>query len=294
MAALPAGIKPVVENYSMDDPGGTIRTEVAGGAARYSLDWDRGAQRFQVTLNPLDALKFSIWSAFYFHTIHQGADPFDLPMDSGAGVALHSVHIVPGSYAAQRVGGVLWSVSFVAETDPEAYGLTDGEAIDIAGLFNTYGIKPVVAGYGMDDAGGVARDDVPGGRAGYARDCAGGMQRFSVTLILPAAAFRCWSIYYHRIIKKGTIAFPMPLDSGFGVSPHQVNIMPGSYSAARTSGTLWAVTFVAEAESQAYSMSEADAAALVDIYNGVGAGTNELLARIAKFVLVDTLVLVGQ
>jgi len=292
MPAMPAGLKPVVEGYQFDDPGGVLRTEVAGGASRYALDWDRGTQRFSVTLI-LDALKFSVWTAFYFHVIKKGAAAFDMQLDSGFGASIHSVHMVPGSYSAKRAGGILWSVTFVVEAETQAYDLSDGDATDLASLFNTYGIKPVVAGYGMGEPGGTARDEVAGGRAGYALEWSRGVQRYSVTLILTAAQFAAWSVYYARIIKKGSIAFDMPLDSGFGVSPHQVNILPGSYSAARAGGINWAVTFAVEAESQAYSMSDADAAAMIDLYNAIGVSSDALLARIAQFALTDTLVLAG-
>ena len=48
MPTLPSALKPVVDGYSMDDPGGVMRTEVTGGFSRYALDFDRikGSNRF--------------------------------------------------------------------------------------------------------------------------------------------------------------------------------------------------------------------------------------------------------
>lgn len=152
-------------------------------------------------------------------------------------------------------------------------------------------LKPVVAGYQFDEPGGVMRTDVAGGAPRYALDWDRGTQRFQVTLILDALQFSVWTAFYHWQIAKGAISFDMQLDSGFGVSPHSVNIMPGSYSAARTSGIMMVVSFVAEAESQVYAMTAADATALVDFYNLSGVHGFELLARIAQFANVDTLVL---
>jgi hypothetical protein len=292
MASMPSGLVWDAERYSLDEPGGVLRTEVAGGAARYGLDWDRGNQRFAITM-VLDAVQFSIWNAFYFHVIHKGADAFTMPLDSGFGLADHDAHIVPGSYSAAQADSGVWSVTFAAEAESGVYAMSDADAADMAGLFNESGIVPIVSGYSVGDPAGVARDEVPGGQAGYALEYARGLSRFSVTLILTAAQFALWSVYYARIVKKGSIAFDMPLDSGFGVSPHQVNIIPGSYSAARTGGINWVATFAVEAEPQAYLMSDADAAAMIDLYNGIGVSTDALLARIAQFVLVDTLVLVG-
>lgn len=150
------------------------------------------------------------------------------------------------------------------------------------------GLKPVVEGYSIDDPGGVMRTDVAGGAPRYALDWDRGTQRYSVTLILDALQFSVWTVFYHHSIKKGSIAFGMQLDSGFGAAMHQVNIMPGSYSATRTSGIMTVVSFIAEAESQVHELSAADAASVIDIYNTAGAGTNALLDRIAQFANGDT------
>jgi len=96
MPSIPNGLKPVVSGYQFDEPGGVTRTEVGGGAPRYAMDWDRGTQRFQVTLI-LDALQFSIWTAFYHWQIGKGSIAFTMPLDSGFGVSPHAVNIMPGS-----------------------------------------------------------------------------------------------------------------------------------------------------------------------------------------------------
>ena len=150
---------------------------------------------------------------------------------------------------------------------------------------------PTVASYSFDEPGGVMRTDVAGGAARFALDWDRGPQRFQITLILTALQFSVWSAFYHHVIKKGAIAFGMRLDSGFGVSPHSVNIMPGSYSAARTGGILTVVSFVVEAESQVYDMTGAEALILLDLYSTYGAETDALLARLAKFATSDLNVL---
>jgi hypothetical protein len=153
------------------------------------------------------------------------------------------------------------------------------------------GLKPVVDGYSMDDPGGVMRTDVAGGAARYALDWDRGPQRFNITLILDEMQFSVWTAFYHHIIRKGAITFDMTMDSGFGMQPHPVNIVPGSYSAARTSGIMMVVSFVAETENKAYEITAADAAGLVDVYNSYGAYSHAVLQRLATFALVDTNVL---
>jgi hypothetical protein len=135
---MPNGFTPTVSAYSMDDPGGVMRTDVAGGAARYGLDWDRGPQRFQVTLI-LDALKFSVWTAFYHHIIKKGAITFDMRLDTGFGVELHPVNIMPGSYSAARTGGIATVVSFVVEAESKVYEMSAADAAGLVDVYNTYG-----------------------------------------------------------------------------------------------------------------------------------------------------------
>lgn len=138
MPTLPNGLKPVVEGYQLDEPGGVMRTEVAGGAARYGLDWDRGVQRFQITLI-LDALQFSVWTAFYHWQIAKGSISFDMPLDSGFGVAQHAVNIMPGSYSAARTSGIMTVVSFVAEAENQVYALGAAGGLAVVDIYNTYG-----------------------------------------------------------------------------------------------------------------------------------------------------------
>ncbi|WP_041742283.1 hypothetical protein [Collimonas fungivorans] len=153
------------------------------------------------------------------------------------------------------------------------------------------GIKPVVAGYSMDEPGGVLRTDVAGGIPRYGMDWDRGVQRFKVTLILDALQFSIWTAFYHHVIRKGSITFDMQLDSGFGVVPHAVNILPGSYTAARTGGIMIVVSFTAEAESDVYDMSAADGSELVDIYNLYGSGLNAFFDRLGRFATFESNVL---
>jgi hypothetical protein len=153
------------------------------------------------------------------------------------------------------------------------------------------GLKPVVSGYQFDEPGGVLRTEVAGGAARYGLDWDRGPQRFQITLILDALQFSVWSAFYHHTVKKGSIAFDMRIDSGFGMSPHNGNIVPGSYSAARTSGIMTVVSYVFEAENQVYAMGAADAAALIDLHNEYGAYSTAFLDRLAQFATRDTNVL---
>lgn len=138
MPTLPNGMIPISGPYSSDDPGGVLRTEVAGGAARYGLDWDRGRQRYTVTFI-FNAAVFSIWNAFYFHVIKKGAITFDMPLDSGFGVSPHAVNIMPGSYAMNRESDVLIVVSFVVEAENQVCQMTALDAQNMVDLHNEYG-----------------------------------------------------------------------------------------------------------------------------------------------------------
>ncbi len=153
------------------------------------------------------------------------------------------------------------------------------------------GFTPTVAAYSHDEPGGVRRTEVAGGSSRFGLDWDRGPQRFNVTLILDKFQFSIWVAWYHHIVKKGAITFDMPLDSGFGTAQHACNIMPGSYSASRTGGIAMVVAFVVEAENKVYDMTTADAQGMIDVYNAYGDGSNALLARLAQFALVDTLVL---
>ncbi len=129
---------PIVAAYSHGGPGGVMRTEVAGGAPRYALDYGRGLQQFQVTLI-LDKTKFSVWTAFFHHIIKKGAITFDMPLDSGFGTELHACNIMPGSYQASRTGGIAMAVSFVVEAESKAYDMTAADAQALIDVYNIYG-----------------------------------------------------------------------------------------------------------------------------------------------------------
>ena len=138
MPTLPTDFKPIASAYSHSGPGGVMRTEVAGGASRYGLEWDRGPQHFNVTLI-LDQTQFSVWVAFYTHLIKKGALSFDMQLDSGFGVQEHTCNIVPDSYQAARTGGSVLAVSFVVEAESKAYDMSATDAQGLVDLYNTYG-----------------------------------------------------------------------------------------------------------------------------------------------------------
>ena len=135
---LPRGFIPIVSAYSHDGPGGVLRTEVAGGSARYALEYDRGTQKFNITFI-LDKNAFSVWVAFYIHLIKKGAITFNMPLDSGFGTQPHACNILPGSYNAARTGGINMAVSFIVEAENKAYDLTLAQANEIIDLYNGLG-----------------------------------------------------------------------------------------------------------------------------------------------------------
>lgn len=153
------------------------------------------------------------------------------------------------------------------------------------------GFKPVIQGYGIGAPDGVMHTAVAGGMPRSAIEWDRGKQAFQVTMVMLPEKFLVWSVFFHHLIKNGAYTFTMPLDSGLGMQDHDVLMVPGSYSAARAGGQVTSVSFVVLAESGIYDISAEDAEAIVDLWNGYDEGYDDLLARIAQFANVDTLVL---
>lgn len=152
------------------------------------------------------------------------------------------------------------------------------------------GFKPLIASYSGSGTPGAERTDVEGGPARYALAYDRGMQMFTVALSLTSTAYSVWNVFYHRVIMKGTITFDMEIDAGFGCQDLPVNIIPGSYNLNRI-GPDTVVTFQVETENPAYELTDAEVDSMVGLYNAAGEQSDELLARIARFATVDSLVL---
>lgn len=150
------------------------------------------------------------------------------------------------------------------------------------------GFEPVVQGYGFKGPGGVKRTMVAGGLPRYALDWDRGSSEFNVALVMTAAKFAVWTAFYHLIIKKGSITFTMPLDSGLGLQDHDCNILPDSYMATRTNGPITTVTFSVDATPRIYETTAAEAQELIDFWNSYGESGSSLLAAIAYFATVGS------
>ena len=152
------------------------------------------------------------------------------------------------------------------------------------------GMCPLISAYAGADIGGVMITEVEGGAPRIAMEYDRGVQAFNVTLPLTPEKYHYWTLFYHRIIKKGSIPFDMKIDSGDGAAFHPCFIVPGSYSIARNQQHSF-VSFVVLAEPVAYQYSEADAQAEIDLWNEYGAGLGALFDRLAIFANEDVLVL---
>jgi hypothetical protein len=155
------------------------------------------------------------------------------------------------------------------------------------------GFKPVIQGYSIGAPGGVAMTEVGGGLPRVGMEWDRGYQPFQVTLIIRSEAkFSVWQLFFHHVIKKGAVQFTMPLNSGFGLADHLCIMVPGSYSAAPAAGVkLWSVSFTVLAENAAYAMTSDEAADTLALWEAAGDDLDPLLARLAQFATVDTLVL---
>lgn len=138
MPTMPRDFIPLTAPYSHNGPGGALRTPVAGGAARYGLDYDRGVQQYQCTLL-LDTFKYAVWVTFYHRVIAQGTISFDMLLDSGYGRQTHSVNIVPNSYNSAITGGKFHVITFVVEAESTAYDLSDAEVASLMAFYDIYG-----------------------------------------------------------------------------------------------------------------------------------------------------------
>lgn len=153
-------------------------------------------------------------------------------------------------------------------------------------------IVPRVTGYQAGAAPGVAATQLEGGAPRTALAFDRGVQVFDVSFLLTVLEYSVWVTFYLRRILKGAVSFAMPMDSGYGLDDHTVTMVPNTYQAAHMAGRRHVlVSFQVWAESQAYEMTDADADALLELYEEYGDQTDALLRRLAQFALVDTLAL---
>ena len=136
---IPVDFKPLIAGYSFDGTGGAMMTEVEGGADRFGRRFRRGTQKFRVSINMRPA-KLSVWTAFYFHLIDEGAKRFVMPIDSGAGMEDHFCNVVPGSYSAARAANSqITVVSFVVSAISTVWNMTKADAQAIVDFWNEAG-----------------------------------------------------------------------------------------------------------------------------------------------------------
>lgn len=150
-------------------------------------------------------------------------------------------------------------------------------------------LKPTAA-YSVSSPSGAFMTEGEGGpdRTGLLFER--GPQTFQVTFVLTAEKFQVWTLFYHRIIGLGTIPFTMPLDSGFGVQPHEATIVPNSYGAVRN-GQAWTVTFQARATGKAYDFTPEQAQEFLDLYDATGEELSSIINGLYRFANIDSLVL---
>lgn len=156
------------------------------------------------------------------------------------------------------------------------------------------GFKPVAAGYSIGAPDGVELTPVAGGMPRVAQNWSRGKQQVQLARVMGSDEFTVFTIWLHKTIRNGALQFLAPLDTGMGLQDHLCLMAPGSYSAVPLAGRLWwSVSFTVLAENSAYALSDADAQAILDLWEGLGGDEDmgELVERIAQFATVDTLVL---
>lgn len=150
-------------------------------------------------------------------------------------------------------------------------------------------LKVTTTAFSASAPGGVWRTDVAGGSPRYGLEWDRGTQQFRVQMVLDAMQLGIWSVFFLRVIRKGAITFAMPIDSGMGLQDHDCHIVPETYATSRVGGQYTTVSFAVEATPSAFAVSDADAAALLGLWDVAGETSGDLLERIARFALVDSL-----
>lgn len=153
------------------------------------------------------------------------------------------------------------------------------------------GLKIMASAFGGGAPGGVKRTEVAGGAPRYGLEWDRGVQQFRVQMVLDAQRMSIWTVFYLRVIRKGAFTFIMPLDSGMGTQDHDCNIVPDTYTTSRVGANGMSVSFTVETRPTAFAMSDADANAMVDVWNTLGDETSSLLDLLEHFVRVDSTVL---
>ena len=149
-----------------------------------------------------------------------------------------------------------------------------------------------VSPYSFGSPAGLMRTDLEGGVGRYGLSYDRGTQTFNVTLMLTLERFTIWNAFFLRKISRGAITFLMEIDSGMGPEDHRCNILPGTYTATLTSGTMYAVAFQVEAEAYStWNMTDAEIDALLELNEITDGFPRRLLDRLAQFANVDTNVL---
>lgn len=153
------------------------------------------------------------------------------------------------------------------------------------------GMRVITNAYAGSDPGGTATTEVEGGSPRFALETYRAVRQFRVTLLpMSPQEYSIWELFYWHAIGRGAWPFDMKIDSGFGEQFHACNIIPGSYATGRE-GPLTAVSFIVSAEPQALEYTQADALAMIELYNQFGPYLNNEFDRLAYFSNVEVLVL---
>lgn len=147
-------------------------------------------------------------------------------------------------------------------------------------------------GYGYKGADGVSRSNVSGGRGRYARQWERGTRMFQVSIVLrDAISMMKWELFYVNSIQNGALAFSMQLNSGMGILPHIVNIIPGSIAVNFIDSDFGTVGFSVEAEPSSYAYAGEGGQSLTDVIIAYGEDASIMLNQIHILANVESNVL---
>jgi len=154
------------------------------------------------------------------------------------------------------------------------------------------GLKPVIQGYGIGAPDGVVMTEVAGGMPRIGLQFDRGKQAYQVTFVLQPEPFLVWQMFFHHIIKQGSIQFFIPMDSGMGLQPHLSMMVPGTLTISRAGiSQIWSVSFTVVAENPINDLDGEVIDSILDFWEAGYRDLDALLDRIAIFANEDTLVL---
>ena len=145
-------------------------------------------------------------------------------------------------------------------------------------------IKPLVnKTYSLSRGTNVMQSKVDGGMPRFNLDRTLEPVPFTLNFVMSDFHYGVFLSFYDGAINHGGDSFKMNLDSGTGITEHQVNILPNTLKASKPAGCNWYVGFTALAEVTPSQLEACDA--LYNLYQCYGDQSAALIQSFEDFVV---------